>query len=262
MKLLTVLAVSSLCLMAPVPTHAATMVTYDFSGYQIPAGQPTTLTVDDSTIAMMKTNPAYIIGFVDALAARYNNCNAVINKTYEVTYLTCLANGTAVGGTHIPAYTTAASSTMVDNTTPQITTPKVQDNTANKDYPKATKIDVNVTTQTLTVYSGDTATIITPVVTGNISKGNGTPIGDFSVLFKQRGRTLVGKNNSYRSYTNVCLRLNTKAAIYLHDATWRSSFGGEIYKRNGSHGCINIPLEAAKNIYNCTPEGTPVSVHY
>ena len=33
------------------------------------------------------------------------------------------------------------------------------------------------------------------------------------------------------------------------DATWRNSFGGTIYKTNGSHGCVNLPKNAAKTIY-------------
>ena len=35
----------------------------------------------------------------------------------------------------------------------------------------------------------------------------------------------------------------------FHDATGRSAFGGEIYKENGSHGCVNLPLEKAKEVY-------------
>jgi lipoprotein-anchoring transpeptidase ErfK/SrfK len=36
----------------------------------------------------------------------------------------------------------------------------------------------------------------------------------------------------------------------LHDAPWRSEFGGTIYQTNGSHGCINLPADAAKVIYD------------
>ena len=35
----------------------------------------------------------------------------------------------------------------------------------------------------------------------------------------------------------------------LHDATWRSSFGGTIYKNSGSHGCVNLPLKTAEQVY-------------
>lgn len=50
--------------------------------------------------------------------------------------------------------------------------------------------------------------------------------------------------------------------IGLHDATWRSSFGGEIYKNSGSHGCINLPLKAAEEIYEHVYDGIPIICYY
>lgn len=34
-----------------------------------------------------------------------------------------------------------------------------------------------------------------------------------------------------------------------------------IYIYNGSHGCVNLPYDAAKIIYENTDVGTPVLVH-
>ena len=47
----------------------------------------------------------------------------------------------------------------------------------------------------------------------------------------------------------------------MHDASWRSTFGGTIYKRSGSHGCINLPYSAAKTIYENIEAGYPVLVY-
>lgn len=47
----------------------------------------------------------------------------------------------------------------------------------------------------------------------------------------------------------------------LHDADWRSSFGGDIYKTSGSHGCVNLPPEKAKELYGMVSVGTVVVVH-
>ena len=44
----------------------------------------------------------------------------------------------------------------------------------------------------------------------------------------------------------------------MHDATWRSEFGGTIYKTGGSHGCINLPHSVAKKIYENISAGMPV----
>ncbi len=50
--------------------------------------------------------------------------------------------------------------------------------------------------------------------------------------------------------------------IGMHDATWRGSFGGSIYKTNGSHGCINLPRAAAKTIYENIEKGMPVLCYH
>ena len=47
----------------------------------------------------------------------------------------------------------------------------------------------------------------------------------------------------------------------LHDASWRSSFGGNIYKTSGSHGCVNLPPAAAKKIFENIEDGDPVIVY-
>jgi len=50
--------------------------------------------------------------------------------------------------------------------------------------------------------------------------------------------------------------------IGLHDATWRSRFGASIYKRDGSHGCVNLPLSAAKTIFEHVEAGFPVLCYH
>lgn len=47
----------------------------------------------------------------------------------------------------------------------------------------------------------------------------------------------------------------------LHDAGWRNSFGGEIYKTDGSHGCINLPPQQAKIIYETIAKGYPIVLY-
>ena len=68
---------------------------------------------------------------------------------------------------------------------------------------------------------------------------------------------LVG--TGYRSYVNYWMPFN--GGIGLHDATWRSEFGGDIYMYDGSHGCVNLPLANAGVIYNNVSAGTKVIVY-
>ena len=50
--------------------------------------------------------------------------------------------------------------------------------------------------------------------------------------------------------------------VGIHDLASRgNNFGGDIYMTNGSHGCINTPLDAAKKIYDTVSVGTPVIVY-
>ena len=49
--------------------------------------------------------------------------------------------------------------------------------------------------------------------------------------------------------------------IGIHDASWRSQFGGKIYLTSGSHGCINTPLDNVIKLYNRVKIGTPVVIY-
>lgn len=50
--------------------------------------------------------------------------------------------------------------------------------------------------------------------------------------------------------------------IGLHDANWRKTFGGTIYKNGGSHGCVNLPPAVAKTIYENISAGDPVLCYH
>ena len=49
--------------------------------------------------------------------------------------------------------------------------------------------------------------------------------------------------------------------IGLHDASWRKTFGGQIYMTSGSHGCVNLPSSFAANLYSQVTVNTPVVVY-
>ena len=48
----------------------------------------------------------------------------------------------------------------------------------------------------------------------------------------------------------------------IHDAYWRSYYGGDIHSWYGSHGCVTVSLEKAEELYNLSRLGDPVYVHY
>ena len=91
-------------------------------------------------------------------------------------------------------------------------------------------------------------------MSGCLAKGNGTPCGIYAITYKQRDAVLKGAD--YRSEVSYWMPFNR--GIGLHDANWRTKFGKDIYKSNGSHGCINLPPQKAKIIYETVEKGTPV----
>jgi hypothetical protein len=117
-----------------------------------------------------------------------------------------------------------------------------------------TYIELNITKQYLWFYKNGKLIAGGYVVTGNPNKGNATVLGTYSVIYKQRDAILTGPNYD----VEVSYWIPFFGSIGIHDATWRYHFGGEIYKRRGSHGCVNAPYSLAKKIYENIEEGTPV----
>ena len=97
-----------------------------------------------------------------------------------------------------------------------------------------------------------------PIVTGNVNRGRGTPTGIFPVYNKRYHTYLRGVD--YVSYVNYWLGVNK--GVGIHDANWRSEFGSDIYKRDGSHGCINCPEEKVSKLWEVVDVGTPVVLYY
>lgn len=122
-----------------------------------------------------------------------------------------------------------------------------------------TYIDIDITNQTLTYYLNGEVALSTPCVTGNESTGNGTPTGVYSIMTHTPGKYLVGP--TWNVWVDRWMRFTPNAAIGIHDASWRSSFGGNIYQTNGSHGCVNLPHDAAYQLFDMASIGTTVVVH-
>lgn len=117
-----------------------------------------------------------------------------------------------------------------------------------------TYIEIDMTNQKMYLYKDGECLVETDVVTGRVSRGWDTPEGINYVYAKQKNRILRGPG--YASPVKYWMPVNGN--IGIHDASWRSSFGGEIYKKNGSHGCINTPYDAMKVIYETVEIGVPV----
>jgi lipoprotein-anchoring transpeptidase ErfK/SrfK len=120
-----------------------------------------------------------------------------------------------------------------------------------------TYIEINITKQHLWFYKEGKLIIDGYVVTGNPNRGNSTVVGTYSVIYKEKDTSLSGPGYD----VNVSYWMPFFGNMGVHDASWRYSFGGEIYKRNGTHGCVNAPLHLAKTIYENIEEGVPVVIY-
>ena len=121
----------------------------------------------------------------------------------------------------------------------------------------STYIDVNLSQQQMWYVEDGKVAFNSDVVTGNVSSGHATSTGIYHIAYKQRNHMMV----KYHSFVHYWMPYNTAVGIGFHDASWRSSFGGEIYRYDGSHGCINMPPPKAEELFNMISSGTTVYVH-
>ncbi len=119
-------------------------------------------------------------------------------------------------------------------------------------------VEIDLTNQHLYLFIDGKIEVESDLVSGNMSNGSMTPPGVFGLTYKTRNAVLRGAN--YESKVSYWMPFNGN--IGMHDATWRSSFGGDIFLTNGSHGCVNLPLDKAKEIYSYVSKGFPVICYY
>ena len=121
-----------------------------------------------------------------------------------------------------------------------------------------TFVEIDMTKQHLWYYKDGYIVVEGDVVTGNVSNGAATPEGVYKMYSKQKDTVLRGAD--YASPVSFWMPFNRN--IGLHDANWRTEFGGQIYLNDGSHGCVNAPYSLAKTVYENINIGTYVTCHY
>ncbi len=118
-------------------------------------------------------------------------------------------------------------------------------------------VEIDLDDQHVYVYKEGHLVVESDCVSGKVSAGNFTPDGTYAITYKERDATLLGEN--YSSPVKYWMPFNGN--IGMHDASWRSSFGGDIYLTGGSHGCVNLPKSKAAEIFENVKKGEPVVVY-
>lgn len=121
-----------------------------------------------------------------------------------------------------------------------------------------TYVEIDLSAQHLWYYENLELKLDSDIVTGNTKLQHNTPVGAFYLRARQTNQTLTGAD--YASFVSYWMPFIGNS-IGMHDATWRRTFGGNIYTYNGSHGCVNMPKDKAAALFNLIKVGTPVLVH-
>ena len=130
-------------------------------------------------------------------------------------------------------------------------------------------IDIDLSEQHVRLY-GDDGSVIweSDCVSGDPYQDYDTPTGVNAINGNmQRDATLRGLDYNgdgepdYISYVSYWMPF-VDNLVALHDADWRGSFGGTIYMGNGSHGCVNLPVGKAAELYDMIKVGDVVVTHY
>ena len=121
-----------------------------------------------------------------------------------------------------------------------------------------TYIEVDMGAQHMWFYKNGQLVVDTDVVTGNMSRGYGTPAIVASIQYKARNAVLRGADYA----TPVRYWMPFYGNYGIHDAGWRANFGGSIYLTGGSHGCVNTPPANMRILFENAEKGTPVVLYY
>lgn len=127
-----------------------------------------------------------------------------------------------------------------------------------------TYIEIDINRQHLWYYKDGELMTNTAIVTGDPTRGVATPTGVWKVWSREKDRSLVGivpeGSADYSSYVDFWMPVNW-AGVGIHNSRWRTEFGGNIYNGSGSYGCINLPYDPSKIIFDNVEINTPVVVY-
>lgn len=118
-------------------------------------------------------------------------------------------------------------------------------------------VEVDIPNQKMTYVKDNEVIVSTDVVTG-ATWGYPTPPGFYKVENKDTNCWLSGLD--YNVHVDYWIGF-IGYEYGIHDADWRTKFGGTNYVKNGSHGCVNTPKEATALIFDNIEVGVPVLVY-
>lgn len=238
--------------------YTGTTITYNFGDTQeVVNGSVISgwLVVDGNNVSLSKEK---VDEFVDSIRKKYDTIFS--NREFKTTYgKTVEVKGGDYGWWLNTAKESEGLMQQIENGESGERKPVYYQEAAShdkKDYGDS-YVEINLTSQHLFVYKDGQKVLDTDFVSGNVSTKHGTHTGTYGITYKERYSVLVGE--TYESTVSYWMPFDED--IGMHDAIWKSQFGSNFYKTDGSHGCINLPYLTAKKIYGYVEKGTPVIVY-
>ncbi len=245
--------------LANLQKYADITITYTFGDKQEVLDGDTIVTWIEMDGAKITLDETKVADFVENLRKNYNTIFKT--RTFQTSYdIDVTIDKGDYGWWMNTQQETAELAEMIQNGESGERTPAYYQTAAVHGIPDYgdTYVEINLTAQHLLLYVEGELILESDFVSGNSARGFDTPAGIYGITYKERNATLAGQG--YRTPVSYWMPFNNN--IGMHDAGWRKSFGGNIYKTNGSHGCINLPYSIAEEIYGYIEQGTPVICYY
>ncbi|WP_223292326.1 L,D-transpeptidase family protein [Salipaludibacillus neizhouensis] len=126
-----------------------------------------------------------------------------------------------------------------------------------------TYAEVSIKDQRMWIYKDGELVVDTHVVTGRQSTQQDTAPGVWYILFKRTPYTLTGTSADESEYaTDVDYWAPfTNSGQGFHDAGWRTNWSSNAYSTEGSNGCVNVPPDIMKKVYENLNVYDPVVIY-
>ncbi|PMC35478.1 hypothetical protein CJ195_18905 [Bacillus sp. UMB0899] len=126
-----------------------------------------------------------------------------------------------------------------------------------------TYAEVSIKEQRIWLYKDGKQVLTTNVVTGKHSTQEDTSPGVWYILYKRTPYTLTGSSAGNPNYS---IKVDywapfTNSGQGFHDASWRTNWGSNAYLTAGSGGCVNVPPNVMKAVYDNLETYDPVVVY-
>lgn len=210
---------------------------------------------------VISVNRDMAAAYIKTLADKYDTANTM--RTFQTASGREVSLTGPFGWKLDQAFETDALIAMIQTGQTQTREPQYTQSAVSRTLPDwgNTYVEIDMTAQHVYMIKDGAVAWDAPCVTGNIAKGHTTPEGIYSLNYKQRDKVLRGAkqaDGSYEYESPVKYWMPFNGGIGLHDADWRSKFGGAIYQNSGSHGCINLPPDKTPALFDLVYAGIPV----